>query len=72
MKFELKLFPLLHSSYNFKIQAQAHPKPIRFLKIPAQPRPIGGPAHGPWVGPAHDEHWSNQGGETKGIISDDL
>ena len=43
-------------SYNFKIQAQVHPKPIRFLKIQAQHRPMGGPTHGPWVDPAHDEH----------------
>ena len=30
--------------------------PFVSFKIPAQPRPIGGPAHGPWDGPAHDKH----------------
>ena len=63
----INYFPMLHCSYNLKIQARAYPEPPRFLNIPAQPRPIGGPVHGPGAGPAHDEQCSGPGDDLDGL-----
>ena len=38
-----------------QLKIQANSKPVRFFKIPAQPRPFSDQARGPWAGPAHDE-----------------